>query len=179
MAECYLLRGAAGYCKAAVLIHRDSVTYRLIHLPACLHTSIGRPAAFADHLLIGDGARSVEAAHYRDVGLHAFAQESALLNAEVSGGIMAHQLCHLRQSEPSFISHIQHHSQGELHRRHARGGLEGSALLLGQEVGGMVGAKALEIIKQLNLNNSKKNAYFADQIRFLEKLIINNNFNKK
>ncbi len=40
-------------------------------------------------------------------------------------------------------------------------------------------SKALEIIKQLNLNNSKKNAYFADQIRFLEKLIINNNFNKK
>lgn len=38
--------------------------------------------------------------------------------------------------------------------------------------------KALEIIKRLNLNNPKKNAYFADQIRFLEKLIINNK-NKK
>ena len=36
-------------------------------------------------------------------------------------------------------------------------------------------SKALEIIKRLNLNYSKKNAYFADQIRFLEKLIINNN----
>ena len=36
-------------------------------------------------------------------------------------------------------------------------------------------SKALEIIKCLNLNNSKKSAYFADQIRFLEKLIINNN----
>ena len=34
--------------------------------------------------------------------------------------------------------------------------------------------KALEIIKHLNLNYPKKNAYFADQIRFLEKLIINN-----
>jgi len=34
--------------------------------------------------------------------------------------------------------------------------------------------KALEIIKRLNLNYPKKNAYFADQIRFLEKLIINN-----
>ena len=33
--------------------------------------------------------------------------------------------------------------------------------------------KALEIIKRLNLNISKKNAYFADQIRFLEKLIVN------
>ncbi len=33
--------------------------------------------------------------------------------------------------------------------------------------------KALEIIKKLSLNNPKKNAYFADQIRFLEKLIIN------
>ena len=33
--------------------------------------------------------------------------------------------------------------------------------------------KALEIIKKLNLKYSKKNAYFADQIRFLEKLIIN------
>ena len=33
--------------------------------------------------------------------------------------------------------------------------------------------KALEIIKKLSLNYTKKNAYFADQIRFLEKLIIN------
>lgn len=35
--------------------------------------------------------------------------------------------------------------------------------------------KALEIIRQLSLENPKKNVYFADQIRFLEKLIINNN----
>ena len=39
-------------------------------------------------------------------------------------------------------------------------------------------SKALEIIKRLNLIYPKKNAYFADQIRFLEKLIINNNKNK-
>lgn len=37
---------------------------------------------------------------------------------------------------------------------------------------------ALQIIKQLNLNNSKKSVYFADQIRFLEKLVINDR-NKK
>ena len=36
-------------------------------------------------------------------------------------------------------------------------------------------SKALEIIQQLSLENPKKNVYFADQIRFLEKLIINNN----
>ena len=35
--------------------------------------------------------------------------------------------------------------------------------------------KALEIIKKLNLKYPKKNTYFADQIRFLEKLIINAN----
>ena len=34
--------------------------------------------------------------------------------------------------------------------------------------------KALEIIKRLYLIYPKKNRYFADQIRFLEKLIINN-----
>ena len=34
-------------------------------------------------------------------------------------------------------------------------------------------SKALEIIKKLNLKYPRKNAYFADQIRFLEKLIIN------
>ena len=34
-------------------------------------------------------------------------------------------------------------------------------------------SKALEIIKRLSLAYPKKNAYFADQIRFLEKLIIN------
>ena len=39
-------------------------------------------------------------------------------------------------------------------------------------------SKALEIIQRLNLNYPKKNAYFADQIRFLKKLIINEN-NKK
>ena len=36
-------------------------------------------------------------------------------------------------------------------------------------------AKALEIIQRLSLQFPKKNAYFADQIRFLQKLIINNN----
>ena len=36
-------------------------------------------------------------------------------------------------------------------------------------------SKALEIIRRLSLAYPKKNAYFADQIRFLEKLIINNN----
>ena len=34
--------------------------------------------------------------------------------------------------------------------------------------------KAIEIIRKLNLNYPKKNSYFADQIRFLQKLIINN-----
>ncbi|MDR0745173.1 MAG: tetratricopeptide repeat protein [Mediterranea sp.] len=34
-------------------------------------------------------------------------------------------------------------------------------------------SKALEIIKRLSLKYPKKNVYFADQIRFLEKLIIN------
>lgn len=34
--------------------------------------------------------------------------------------------------------------------------------------------RALEIIRRLNLNFPKKNIYFADQIRFLEKLILNN-----
>lgn len=36
-------------------------------------------------------------------------------------------------------------------------------------------SKAIEIIKRLSLKYPKKNAYFADQIRFLEKLIINAN----
>ncbi len=36
-------------------------------------------------------------------------------------------------------------------------------------------SKALEIIKRLSLNYPKKSVYFADQIRFLEKLIIINN----
>ena len=36
-------------------------------------------------------------------------------------------------------------------------------------------SKALEIIRRLSLAYPKKNAYFADQIRFLEKLIINKN----
>lgn len=39
--------------------------------------------------------------------------------------------------------------------------------------------KALDIIQRLSINFPQKNAYFADQIRFLEKLIINSNKNKK
>ncbi len=34
-------------------------------------------------------------------------------------------------------------------------------------------AEAVEILKVLNLNNPKKSVYFADQIRFLEKIIAN------
>ena len=40
-------------------------------------------------------------------------------------------------------------------------------------------SKALEIIQRLSLQIPKKNAYFADQIRFLEKLIVNSNKNNK
>lgn len=39
--------------------------------------------------------------------------------------------------------------------------------------------KALDIIKRLSDNFPGKNAYFDDQVRFLEKLIINSNKNKK
>jgi hypothetical protein len=38
--------------------------------------------------------------------------------------------------------------------------------------------KAYEIIRQLSLNYPEKNTYFADQIRFLEKLIVNSKNNK-
>lgn len=38
--------------------------------------------------------------------------------------------------------------------------------------------KAIEILRKLNLTFPKRNAYFADQIRFLQKLIINNSYNK-
>ena len=37
---------------------------------------------------------------------------------------------------------------------------------------------AIEIMQRLNANNPKKSCYFADQIRFLEKVVINNK-NKK
>ena len=36
-------------------------------------------------------------------------------------------------------------------------------------------SKALESIQAISLNNPEKSAYFADQIRFLKKLIINDN----
>ncbi len=40
-------------------------------------------------------------------------------------------------------------------------------------------SKALEIIKRINLNYPKKSVYFADQIRFLEKLIKNTDKKKQ
>ena len=39
--------------------------------------------------------------------------------------------------------------------------------------------KAIEIIRRLHLNYPKKNSYFADQIRFLQKLIVNNKHNNQ
>jgi hypothetical protein len=39
--------------------------------------------------------------------------------------------------------------------------------------------RALEIIRSLYLNYPEKNIYFADQIRFLERLVKNNNLKNK
>lgn len=39
--------------------------------------------------------------------------------------------------------------------------------------------KALEIISKLNLQHPKKNSYFADQIRFLQKLVLNDKHKKQ
>lgn len=39
--------------------------------------------------------------------------------------------------------------------------------------------KAIEIIRRLSLNYPKKSRYFADQIRFLEKLILNERYKNK
>ena len=38
--------------------------------------------------------------------------------------------------------------------------------------------KALEIMRKVNLKKKKKSSYFADQIRFLQKLIVNKNHEK-
>lgn len=40
-------------------------------------------------------------------------------------------------------------------------------------------SKALEIIQAISLNNSEKSAYFADQIRFLRKLVLNQSKQKR
>ncbi len=39
--------------------------------------------------------------------------------------------------------------------------------------------KAIEIIHKLHLNYPKKNTYFADQMRFLQKIVINNKYKKQ
>lgn len=39
--------------------------------------------------------------------------------------------------------------------------------------------KAFEIIHTLSLNNPKKSVYFADQLRFLRKLMLNSNYNEQ
>ncbi len=79
------------------------------------------------------------------------------------------------QEEPTYTPQIEQHNDG------AKDGDDGYFTETLAQIYIKQGrySKALEIIQRLNLNYPKKNAYFADQIRFLKKLILNNKNNKQ
>ena len=76
------------------------------------------------------------------------------------------------KDEPEFVPEIDDNGRKDADEGHFTDTLAQIYIKQGRY------SKALEIIKRLNLNYPKKNVYFADQIRFLEKLIINNKHNK-
>ena len=96
------------------------------------------PAAFAldEALLQRPGGAG---AHQYEVGLPAFPDEAAFADAIKLGRGVAHLLHNFLYRKDVFIYQLEHAHERELHHRHARNGFQRAALLLGDEVGSMVG----------------------------------------
>ena len=121
----------------SVVIDRTAVDESFLYPPVEGASFQRAPAAFAEDAVM----RQLPAfgADEDEVGPVAFADEAPAFDAEQAGGVVAHLFYQCFRRQDAFLHQLQHADQRELHHRHARGGPQGAAGFLGQQVGGVVG----------------------------------------
>lgn len=117
LSESYFF-ATASVVKVAVVEYVAAVAEGMFHLPPERMSRKRTPAAFALDNVVGDCPR-IALAHYCEVGLIAFAYESASVDVEKQSRTVAHQFGNTFYGEHSFVYQFEHGQQRELYHRHA------------------------------------------------------------
>ena len=123
----------------ALIVEMEAVAERMLYLPMERMSHHGTPFALALDALLVNRPRGMGLDNH-EVGLIAGTYKTSFADFEQKGRMVAHQFYHTLDGKNACIDKLEHGHQRELNHRHARNSLGCTTLLLGEKMGGMVGA---------------------------------------
>lgn len=142
------------------------------------------PIGFAGHNAVANAEQDAEDAESDAVGLDEMPEKGedpsaepqiALQNAEENAEVELQDSASAEQEEEDGLQENDEADSGDVNALQEEYFTETLAKVFIKQ-GNY--ERAIEILTKINLVNPRKNAYFADQIRFLQKLVVNNKHKK-
>ena len=142
------------------------------------------PIGFAGHNAVANAEQDAEDAESDAVGLDEMPEKGedpsaepqiALQNAEENAEVEIQDSASAEQEEEDGLQENDEADSGDVNALQEEYFTETLAKVFIKQ-GNY--ERAIEILTKINLVNPRKNAYFADQIRFLQKLVVNNKHKK-